>query len=76
MTAMWANANESNYLLNYRSLRLLPFSLTVSLTIFCTEPLKPLVLHTPLNDRRIIIIFYLIIYFNCHYIIQFTIVCI
>jgi len=27
---------------------ILPFSLTVSLIIFCTEPLKPLVLHTPL----------------------------
>jgi len=27
---------------------IIPFSLTVSLTIFCTEPLKPLVLHTPL----------------------------
>jgi len=27
---------------------ILPFSLTVSLTILCTEPLKPLVLHTPL----------------------------
>jgi len=26
---------------------ILPFSLTVSLTIFCTQPLKPLVLHTP-----------------------------
>ena len=25
---------------------ILPFSLTVSLNIFCTEPLKPLVLHT------------------------------
>ena len=27
---------------------ILPFSLAVSLTIFCTEPLKPLVLHLPL----------------------------
>ena len=27
---------------------IIPLSLTVSLTIFCTEPLKPLVLHTPL----------------------------
>ena len=28
---------------------IIPFSLTVSLTISCTEPVKPLVLHTPLN---------------------------
>ena len=27
---------------------IIPLCLTVSLTIFCTEPLKPLVLHTPL----------------------------
>jgi len=27
---------------------IIPISLTVSLTIFCTEPLKPFVLHTPL----------------------------
>jgi len=33
---------------------ILPFSLTVSLTIFCTAPMKPLVLHIRLSKFVVI----------------------